>query len=65
MMEGCHVLLPSPPGPGPRNPELQERIERLRKQLERKQYDQMVMNVTRTGPQLDEETFASESWSHL
>ena len=60
LVKGCSVVLPSLPPPPPRNPQLEARIIRLRKEQEKQQYEKMVRNVAHTsGPA--EETFASES----
>ena len=59
MMKGCVIELPSPPPPPPRSAELEERIKRLRKENEQRQYEQMVMNVT-GSLRNKEESFAAE-----
>jgi len=59
MMKGCVIELPSPPSPPPRSAELEERIKRLRKENEQRQYEQMVMNVT-GSLRNKEESFAAE-----
>jgi len=61
-MEGSVVQLPSPPPDPPRNPELEARIIRLRKEQERREYDKMVYNVAQSPDQsLKEESISSES----
>ena len=60
LVKGCTVVLPSLPPPPPRNPQLEARIIRLRKEQEKKQYEKMVRNVAHTSGPV-EETFASES----
>jgi hypothetical protein len=64
LIKGCHVVLPSPPPDPPRNPELEARIVRLRKEQEQRQYNKMIQNVSRT-PEGKEESFAAESKSNL
>ena len=60
LMKGCTVVLPSVPLPPPRNPVLEARIIRLRKEQEKRQYEKMVRNVAQTSGPV-EETFAAES----
>lgn len=59
LMKGCTVVLPSVPPPPPRNPVLEARIIRLRKEQEKRQYEKMVRNVAQTSGPV-EETFAAE-----
>ena len=64
LTKGCQVVMPSPPPDPPRNPELEARIVRLRKEQEQRQYNKMIQNVSRT-PEGKEESFAAESKSNL
>lgn len=60
LMEGCIIELPTLPLPPPRSPELENRLARLRKEQEQKQYEKMVKNVTFTSQPQTNESFAAE-----
>lgn len=60
MMKRCVIELPSPPPPPPRSPELENRLNRLRKEQEQRQYDEMVKNVVTTSQAKKEENFSAD-----
>ena len=60
LIEGSAVELPTLPPPPPRSKELEARIERLKKEQEWRQYEQMVMNVSSKKTYKDD-SFAAES----
>jgi hypothetical protein len=45
LLQDCEVFF-QPPQPRPRNPELAARLERLKAQQEKKEYDRMTENVS-------------------
>ncbi|XP_065568340.1 transmembrane protein 199-like [Artemia franciscana] len=45
MLRCCDILLPTLPAPPPRNPQLEARCLRLRKEQEQKEYDAMVNRI--------------------
>jgi hypothetical protein len=49
IMSGCEMVLPQPKFP-PRNPELEARVQRLRKEQEDREYKRMTQNVDRPVP---------------
>ena len=61
LMKGSSVELPTPPPDPPRNPELEARIQRLRKEQERKEYDKMVHNVAQDPEPIKQDSIAAES----
>jgi len=60
MVKGCVLELPSPSPPPARSPELENRLKRLRKEQEQRQYDKMVKNVAYTSQANSDESFAAE-----
>ena len=63
LLRGSDVQLPKPAPDPPRNPELQARIERLRKEQEQREYDKMVHNVSR-AKEFKDESIAAECNIH-
>ena len=61
MVKGCVIELPSLSPPPARSPELENRLKRLRKEQEQRQYDKMVKNVAYTSQANSDESFAAES----
>jgi len=60
MVKGCVIELPSPSPPPARSPELENRLKRLRKEQEQRQYDKMVKNVAYASQAHSDESFAAE-----
>lgn len=63
LIKGSDVELPSPPPDPPRNPVLEARIQRLRKEQERKQYEKMVQNVSQNPEPVQQDSISAECTS--
>lgn len=63
LMKGSEVQLPKLAPDPPRNPELQARIERLRKEQEQREYEKMVHNVSHVK-EFKENSIAAECKIH-
>lgn len=65
LVRDSRLELPTPPAPAPRDPELERRVQRLRKEQEQRQYQRMVANVAASSRKfdVDDESFAAQSRS--
>lgn len=62
LVRDSRLELPTPPAPAPRDPELERRVQRLRKEQEQRQYQRMVANVAASSRKfdVDDESFAAQ-----